>query len=73
MNIPKLLYQNVLWRGLFYLITFILNVLIARHFKAAFSGHLYYLVNVFAFITLLGSVSLESAMVYFAAGKKIDP
>lgn len=71
MNIQRLLYQNIVWRGLFYLLNFFLNITIARHFEAAFTGNLYYLINVFAFITLLAGASFESALVYFAAGKKI--
>jgi O-antigen/teichoic acid export membrane protein len=73
MNIQKLLYQNIIWRGLFYLLTFILNVAIARHFEAELTGYLYYLINIYAFITLLASASLESGIVYFASSKKIHP
>ncbi|MDQ6904141.1 MAG: oligosaccharide flippase family protein [Bacteroidota bacterium] len=73
MNIQKLLYQNVIWRGLFYLVTFVLNIVIARHFESGLTGVLYYLVNVYAFITLIASVSLEAGIIYFASSKKILP
>src|SRR6476469_7667119 len=72
MNIQKLLYQNILWRGLFYLLGFILNILIARHFKSELTGSLYYLINVYSFITLIASVSLESGITYFASSKEIS-
>lgn len=72
MNIQKLLYQNVLWRGLFYLVTFILNIAIARHFESGLTGTLYYLVNVYALITLVTSVSLEAGIIYFASSQKIS-
>ena len=73
MNIEKLLYQNVVWRGLFYLLTFILNIAIARHFQSELTGALYYLINIFALITLIGSVSLESGIIFFASSGKIPP
>ena len=72
MNIEKLLYQNIVWRGLFYLLTFILNITIARHFQAEVTGTLYYLINIFAFITLFASISLESGLIFFASSKKIS-
>ncbi len=72
MNIQKLLYQNIIWRGLYYLLAFILNIAIARHFEAEFTGVIYYLINIYAFITLITSVSLESGLIYFASSKKIS-
>ena len=72
MNIQKLLYTNIVWRGMFYLLGFILNIAIARHFKSDLTGTFYYLVNVFAFITLIGSVSLESGLIYFASSGKMS-
>ena len=73
MTIQKLLYQNIIWRGLFYLLAFILNIAIARHFKAELTGNLYYLINIYALITLISSASLESGIIYFASSKKISP
>jgi O-antigen/teichoic acid export membrane protein len=72
MNIQKLLYQNIIWRGLYYLLAFILNIAIARHFEAEFTGVIYYLINIYAFITLITSISLESGLIYFASSKKIS-
>ncbi len=72
MNIQKLLYQNVFWRGLFYLSAFILNILIARHFEAALTGWIYYIFNIYSFVTLIFSFSLEAGMVYFASKKEIS-
>lgn len=73
MNLQKLLYQNITWRGLYYFVLFILNIAIARHFKAELTGWLYYLVSIYAFITLIASVSMEAGIIYFASSKKIDP
>lgn len=72
MNIQKLLYQNIFWRGLFFVSGFLLNILIARHFDAAITGWIYYLFTIFSFYTLIGSFSLESGIVYFGSKKEIS-
>ncbi len=72
MSIQKFLYQNVFWRSVFYLSAFVLNILIARHFESAISGRFYYLVNLFAFVTLVASLSIESGIVYFSSSNKIS-
>ncbi len=72
MNIQKLLYQNIFWRGLFFVSGFLLNILIARHFDAAISGWIYYLFTIFSFLTLIGSFSLEAGLVYFGSKEEIS-
>ncbi|MEO6683733.1 MAG: polysaccharide biosynthesis C-terminal domain-containing protein [Ginsengibacter sp.] len=71
MNIQKLIYQNIFWRGLFVVSAFLLNILIARHFDAAITGWIYYLFTIFSFFTLLGSFSLESGLIFFGSKKEI--
>jgi len=71
MCIQKLLYQNIVWRSLFIISGFILNILIARHFQASFTGRFYYLITWYAFITLIFSVSMESGILYFISKKEI--
>lgn len=72
MPVAKLFYQNIIWKGVFFLSSFIVTVLIARHFQASVSGQLFYLVNLYAFIILVLSLSLESAMGYFIARNEIS-
>ena len=72
MNIQKLLYQNIFWRGLFFGSAFLLNVLIARHFDAAITGWIYYLFTFFSFFTLIGSVSFEAGLIYFGSKGEIS-
>lgn len=72
MNIQKLLYQNIFWRGLFFVSGFLLNILIARHFDAAITGWIYYLFTIFSFLTLIGSFSLEAGLVYFGSKEEIS-
>ena len=72
MNIQKLLYQNIFWRGLFFVSGFVLNILIARHFDAAITGWIFYLFTIFSFFTLIGSFSLEAGLIYFGSKKEIS-
>ena len=70
-NFQKLFFQNIFWRGLFYVTGFLLNVLIARHFEAAFSGFIYYLINGCSLLTLIGSLSIESGIIFFSGSNQI--
>lgn len=69
----KALTDSLLWRGLYFISSFIINILVARAFAASLSGWIYYISNNFYLILLLGSVSLDSGITYFAASKKIHP
>ncbi|MCW3089745.1 MAG: hypothetical protein JWP81_814 [Ferruginibacter sp.] len=73
MPVKNILYQSVLWRGLFYITVFLLNVLIARHFGAMLSGIVYYLISIYSLILLGTGLSLESGITYFIAKDEIDP
>ncbi|MDB5198703.1 MAG: hypothetical protein JWO92_666 [Chitinophagaceae bacterium] len=72
MPIARLFYQGIIWKGLFFLSAFILNVLIARHFQASVSGEIFYLINLYAFIILIVGISLESSMGYYVAKNEIS-
>lgn len=67
MGAAKTLWQSFLWRSLYYVSAFVINVLIARHFEASLSGAVYYLSSVYAFVVLISSLSIESGIVYFSA------
>ncbi len=71
MQAGRTLFQSLLWRGLYYVTVFIINILIARHFQAATSGTIYYITSVYSFISLFVSFSIESGITYFAANEKI--
>ena len=73
MPVKKTIYQNVIWRGFYYLTAFLLNIAIARHFSAEGSGQLYYLVSIYSLAVLVISLSFESGITYFAANKEIAP
>ncbi|MBK8608539.1 MAG: polysaccharide biosynthesis C-terminal domain-containing protein [Chitinophagaceae bacterium] len=71
MHAAKVLWQSMVWRGLYYISAFVINIVIARHFEAAVSGAVYYLGSIYALILLVSSLSLESGIIYFAAKKEI--
>jgi len=71
MHTGKILLQSMLWRGLYYVSAFIINILIARHFQASVSGSIYYISSIYALVLLLFSLSLESGIIYFSAKQEI--
>lgn len=71
MQAGKTLVQSMLWRGLYYVSAFIINILLARHFEASVSGSVYYISSIYALVLLFVSLSLESGIIYFVAKKEI--
>jgi O-antigen/teichoic acid export membrane protein len=67
MRLKKLILQNIFWRGLYFFSVFVLNILIARYFKASGSGWIYYLINNLSFLLLIAGASLESGAGYYSA------
>ena len=72
MRLKDLILQNIFWRGMYFLSLFALNILIARHFKAAGSGWVFYLINNLSIILLITGISLESGAAYFASKNEIS-
>lgn len=72
MTLKRLIYQSIVWRGMFFASTLALNILIARYYQASLSGWIYYIINFYTFILLLLSLSLESGMGYFVSKKEIS-
>jgi O-antigen/teichoic acid export membrane protein len=73
MEFQQVLFRSVVWRGLYYVSQLLLNILIARYYEPAGSGWIFYTLNNYAFVLLVLSVSIDSGMGYFLAGKKINP
>jgi O-antigen/teichoic acid export membrane protein len=69
---PGVFYQSILWKSLFFLSSFLLNILIARHYQASVSGQIFFLINSYALIILIASLSLESAMGYYISKNEIS-
>lgn len=72
MALAKLFSQSILWKSLFFITAFVLNILIARHYEAAISGQIFYLINYYALIILISSLSLEAAIGYFVSKNEIS-
>jgi O-antigen/teichoic acid export membrane protein len=71
MDFHKLIAQNIIWRGLYFVSQFLLSVLISRLFKANGSGTIYYIINNLSLLLLAVSLSLESGATYYVAKKEI--
>src|SRR5688500_17012497 len=71
MALAKLFSQSILWKVLFFLTAFVLNILMAGHYQASLSGEIFYLLNVYALIITISSLSLEAAMGYFISKNQI--
>jgi O-antigen/teichoic acid export membrane protein len=71
MNFHRLLVQSILWRGIYFITILILNIVLARYLKASGAGWVYYLTNWFSLMLLVSSLSMESAVTYYASNKKI--
>ncbi len=73
MKFSALLAQSILWRGIYFVTLFVVNLLLSRYLQAAGSGEIFYISNTFAFIQLLAGLSFENGITYFAAGKLMSP
>ncbi|MBN9380292.1 MAG: polysaccharide biosynthesis C-terminal domain-containing protein [Chitinophagaceae bacterium] len=71
MSFKHLFYQVLLWRGAYLFSTFLLNLLFARYYGASASSTVYYLINLYAFVLLIGSLSVESGMGFFLAKQEV--
>jgi O-antigen/teichoic acid export membrane protein len=71
MNFHRLLVQSILWRGIYFITILVLNIVLSRYLKASGAGWVYYLTNWFSLMLLVSSLSMESAVTYYASNKKI--
>jgi O-antigen/teichoic acid export membrane protein len=71
MPVAGIFYRSILWRGVFFISAFVLNVLFARHFMASVSGEIFYLISIYSFLILILSLSIESSMGYYVSRDEI--
>ena len=64
--------QNLTWRGLYYISTFIITIITSRILKANDAGAYAYLLTVISFAILIGSLNLDAGFTYFTSSKKIS-
>ncbi len=64
--------QSLLWRGVYFVTVLVLNIVLARYLLADGAGWINYLTNFFAFIILIASLNMESAVTYFSSKEEIS-
>lgn len=72
MRLQQLIFQGIVWRGIYYASVFALNIVIARVYKASDSGMINFIINNLSFLLLITSLSLESSLGYFGSRNEIS-
>ncbi len=72
MNFKISLQQGLIWRSLYFISLLLVNVFFSRYLQASMTGWVFYLTNIFSFVLLLASLSLESGITFFAASGKVN-
>jgi O-antigen/teichoic acid export membrane protein len=68
-QLNKLIYKNLLWRGFFYLTALGLNIGMARMLGADVSGELYFFLTNIYLVLLIGSLCLDAGITYYVSKK----
>ncbi len=68
----SLVYQHMLWRGLYFLSVLLINIGIARFFAAEQSGQIFFIVNNLALVLLIASISLESGATFYISSGGLE-
>jgi O-antigen/teichoic acid export membrane protein len=71
-KVHLLLYKSILWRGLFFATSFLLNILFARFYQASASGEIFYAITYYSLLIQVLGFSLESGLAFYAA-KNVIP
>ncbi len=71
MNFKKLLAQSIIWRGVYFVTLFAVNVVLSRCLHADGTGKIYFLSNTLSLIQLLAGFCLEGSITYFSASGAI--
>lgn len=71
MKLSNLIYQSIVWRGLYFVSVLVLNIMIARYYEASDSGLIYFIVNTFALVVTISSLSMESGVAYYTASESV--
>ena len=72
MNIKKKLLLGFVWRMLFSLSLFILNIAFARYFGAVESGKVYLITTTLSLYIICSSINIETGIGFYAAAKKVN-
>ena len=72
MKFEKVLQQGLIWRGFQFSAVIFLNIVLSRYLQAAGAGWVYFLTNFFSLAVLVGSLNIDSAFIFFSAGKTLS-
>jgi O-antigen/teichoic acid export membrane protein len=72
MTFEKLLQQSLVWRGLYFISVFFINLVISRLLQADGAGWIFYLTNIFSLLLLLVGLSTESGFTYYASNNTVQ-
>jgi len=72
MGIAKKIGENFLWRGIYLVSVFVINLLMARILGAGESGRFFLLINNLALLIMVAGFCLESSLVFYGASHKIS-
>ncbi len=72
MSFRNQIFQNYLWRGIYFAVVFLVNVFISRNYQPASSGWINFIINNFALAIAFGSISFEVAVLYFGITKQVS-
>lgn len=72
MSLSTNIAAHIRWRGIFFLIQFLVTLLLARTLGPTNGGHFFLLLNDLSLLVLIVSLSIESALVYLGASGQIN-
>lgn len=70
-NINKIS-SGTIWKGIFYITTYVLNISIASYYGAGESASFFYLLNNLGFVVLICNAGIDSAITYYCSTKQIS-
>ena len=71
MKFSKLLAQSLVWRGVYFVTLFFVNIMLSRSLQASRSGIVFYVSNTFSFAQLVAGLCFETGITFFVAGRQI--
>ncbi|MEJ7681192.1 MAG: hypothetical protein WKG06_25775 [Segetibacter sp.] len=69
MSFQKQIAQSLVWRGLYFISVFVMNIFLSRYFEAGNAGWIFYLSNNFSFIVIIAGLNLETSVNYYSSKK----
>lgn len=71
MNLKQLINQSIIWRGLYFISLFAVNICLSRLLAAEQAGVVFYITTILGFLFLILNFSVDSSITFFNANKSI--